>query len=117
MRKLPNMLRADEDSGEFEPKGWFLELDALAQLEILNDWKYDVDQYHKHLLSFQFFALEKKKGDERSREQKQAAFRMVMTNMGFDIPDDFESFVDAHRGTTSVPIKPCSCPICNPAYD
>lgn len=117
MRKLPQMLSADEDSGEFEPKGWFVELDTLAQLEILNDWKYDVDQYHKHLLSALFFYLEKKKGDGLNWQQQHAAFRKGTTNMGLDIPDDFESFVDAHRGMTSLPIKPCSCPVCNPAYE
>lgn len=42
MRKLPQMLSADEDSGEFEPKGWLLELDTLEQLDIVGDCPDDI---------------------------------------------------------------------------
>lgn len=117
MRKLPQMLSADEDSGEFEPQGWFLQLDDLAQLDIVGDWQYDLEQYRKHRLWSLFLALEKKKEIELSREEKLAAFRTVAANLGLDMPDDFESFVDAHRGMTFLPIKPRSCPVCNPADD
>lgn len=117
MRKSPQMLSADEDSGEFEPQGGFLELDTLAQLDIVGDWQYDLEQYRQHLLWSLFNALKKKKKNELSREEKLAAFRTVATNLGLDIPDDFELFVDAHRGMTLLPIKPRSCPVCNPADD
>lgn len=117
MKKSSSMLTADEDSGEFEPKGWLLQKDALAQLDILGDWQYDLEQYRKHLLCIFFFSLEKRKENELSWEQKQVAFRKVAANLGMDIPDDFESFVDAHRGMTMLPIKPRSCPVCNPADD
>lgn len=117
MTNLPPMLTADEDSGEFEPTGGFLQLDTLAQLDIVGDWQYDLEQYRKHLLWLLFLALETKKENELSREQKLAAFRTVATNLGLDIPDDFESFVDAHRDVTLLPTKPRSCPVCNPAND
>lgn len=117
MTNLPPMLTADEDSGEFEPTDGFLELDTLAQLDIVGDWQYDLEQYRQHLLWSLFNALEKKKKNELSREEKLAAFRTVAANLGLDMPDDFESFVDAHRGMTFLPIKPRSCPVCNPADD
>ena len=113
---LPQMLRINSDMGEFEPKGGLLELDAVDQIDLLNDWIYDLDQYRRHVMTLHFLKLASKEGDKRTWEQKLAAFRDAGSQLGLFVPDDFESFVEAHLECKSVPIKPESCPVCNPKY-
>ena len=115
-QRLPQMLRICFGMGEFEPKGAFLELDAVDQIDLLNDWIYDLDQYRRHVMTLQFLRLAKKEGDKRTWKQKLAAFRDAGSQLGLFVPDDFESFVEAHLDCKSAPTKPETCPICNPQY-
>jgi len=113
-QKLPQMLSIIYEMGQFEPKWNFLDLDAVDLIDILNDWLYDIEQYRRHLMTFQVIQMAKTEGDKRTLEQKLAAFREAGTQMGLSVPDGFEDFVEAHQGCKSMPIKPESCPVCNP---
>lgn len=113
-QKLGQRLRITCKMGEFEPQGAFLKLDAVDQIDLLNDWIYDLDQYRRHVMTLHFLALAKKEGDQRTLQQKLATFRDAGIQMGLLVPDDFESFVEAHLDCKSAPIKPETCPVCNP---
>jgi hypothetical protein len=113
-KKLVQILTINGEMGEFEPQGIFLNLDATDQIDLLNDWICDLEQYRRHVMALHFLALAKKEGDQRTWQQKLAAFRDAGTQMGLIVPDDFEHFVETHLECKSLPIKSESCPVCNP---
>jgi hypothetical protein len=114
IQAMQQKLTVNDGLGEFQPTLSFQKLDIVDQIDLLNDWKYDLDQYRNHLITAVFLGLAKSDGDERSWEQKLNAFCEVSAEMGWILPSDFESFAKAHWDCTSLPTKSCSCPVCNP---
>jgi hypothetical protein len=113
MKDLHQTLTIDNETGEFEPQGRFVALDIVDQIDLLEDWQYDLGQYRVHLLVLLYLEQEQKGENWMTKSEAATTFRKTAAIMGLQIPDDFESFVEAHRHLTSVPRKPRTCPVCN----